>query len=221
MPKTIGIFTRAERRQMAADQAAQVFAATGIPATEQKLLREAMGEVPHGALLEKGRDLGMTALETAVVTSFTRYASAPLNGAMRSKDPNARRYWAPLLEALETGIAKLPRARDVVAHRFEAASDREWTVGSVVTYGGVVSVSRKEHPGANVHLVMHMKDAGDISTMSAFPGEEELVTWSPSFRVVSTKATPTGLEVEVEQVLPESTKTLAPSATPDPLRRSP
>lgn len=199
-PGQLEIFTPEEMRAFAVQRKQERFERFGVTPAEQDLLDEVMGVLPNDDVRARGKALGMTPFETAAVRGYTGFGYDPMNKAMHAGG-EAKARLAPLLDSLEAGIAKLPRSSGV-AYRSQSMRGQTWSVGEIVELPGAVSTSRRVRAGAEAMLVIRYHDGADVAALSAYPGEEEILFWSPSFRVTGKRMTETGLVYDVEQVRP-------------------
>lgn len=75
----------------------------------------------------------------------------------------------------------------------------EWSVGQTVKMPGATSTSRSPRPGAPVHIRFRFKRGADVSSLSPYPGEREVVLWNKAFRVAKKKRTESGWFYELHE----------------------
>lgn len=197
IPKDVAKMLRQMGHEQRVAETRRIATDLHISPRAQHLLKESMGGVPSAQRLAQGRAAGLTNLQTAALVSYTGFGSAATNGASRSDDPKQKPHWAPLLGAMRGVVKTLPKVEGT-AYRTQSWG-ADWKIGDTVKLKGITSVSKNVRQGSPVDLVLRVKNAVDISSFSAYPGEAEMLLPPSSVRVVDKQRTDSGWRITVEQ----------------------
>lgn len=117
--------------------------------------------------------------ELIAIYGYTEDDYKPINEALRSQDPARLREYAPQIEAMKAGLARLPDFAGVVFRRtwLGPVDLAHYRAGGTVTERGFTSATAAtylEYSG-NVHYVIRSRKGKDISRIANTASEKEVL----------------------------------------------